>query len=200
MELGISGWRALFGSVALESPPRLPRHQKRHVSNHHTFDPRIVRIDRLRVGDGRRLRAIRLQALQDAPDAFGTTLREALDLPDRAWHEQLLQLATFVASVGDVDVGLVRGQRHDQLSETGYLISLWVVPHMRHRGLGSRLIDELVAWAKREGLQQLVLDVADSNIPALALYMAYGFRPNGADGTLPPPREHIREIQLELQL
>lgn len=170
------------------------------MSNHQTFDPRRARIDRLNVGGGSRLRAIRLQALSEAPEAFGTTLTDACALPDNAWEQQLQQCTTFVASVSDVDVGLVRGGWNDQLSDSGYLFSLWVAPHVRRHGIGCRLIDDVIAWAKWEGLQRLILDVAESNIPALALYTAHGFKPNGTAGTLPPPREHIREIQLELQL
>jgi len=42
--------------------------------------------------------------------------------------------------------------------------------------------------------------VADSNMAAIALYKFKGFRRNGNVGSLPAPRQHIREHQRELHL
>jgi hypothetical protein len=42
--------------------------------------------------------------------------------------------------------------------------------------------------------------VAEGNAPAIARYTKKGFLPNGVVGTLPPPRQHIREIQLVMAL
>ena len=157
-------------------------------------------IERLTAGDGERLRAIRLRALHEAADAFGTTIEEAAVQTPESWERQLEQLATFVATVDGRDVGLARGARHDHLGDTGYLLSMWVAPEVRRRGVGSELIGAVVDWAKSEELSRLILDVAEGNAPAVALYLHKGFTPNGGVGTLPPPRQHIREIQLELKL
>lgn len=157
-------------------------------------------IERLCAGDGGRLRAIRLRALQDAPDAFSTTLDEAASRSPESWDQQLDELATFVATVSGCDVGLVRGAPHDRFSDTGYLISMWVAPEARRRGVGSALVDAVVDWARTQGLRRLLLDVAETNGPATALYTRKGFVPNGEFGTLPPPREHVREIQMAMTL
>lgn len=162
-------------------------------------------IERMRPGDGERWRSIRLRALRDSPDAFGTTLDEAQTRPAEVWEHDLHQFATFVAVVGDSDVGVARGDiarggRHDRASDTGYLLSMWVAPEARHRGIAALLIEAVVNWARTEGLHRLVLDVGEKNAPAIALYTKMGFAPNGVRGALPPPREHVREIQLELRL
>ena len=139
-------------------------------------------------------------ALTDAPDAFGTTLEEAEARAPESWDDQLTQLATFVATASGCDMGLVRGAPPDHLTDTGYLLSMWVAPEARRQGIGSALVDAVVDWARAQGLSYLLLDVAERNAPAMALYLQKGFVPNGAFGTLPPPREHIREIQLAVRL
>ena len=159
-----------------------------------------TKIERLSAGDGERLRAIRLRALHDAPDAFATTLEEAAAEPLENWERQLQQVAAYVATAGGCNMGLARGARHDRLSDTGYLLSMWVAPEVRRQGIGADLVQAIVRWARTEGLKRLLLDVAEGNLPARALYTQQGFEPNGTCGTLPPPRQHVREIQLELTL
>jgi GNAT superfamily N-acetyltransferase len=159
-----------------------------------------VSIEHLSVGDGERVRAIRLRSLQDAPDAFGTTYNEAAAQPLESWNRQLEQLATFVATADGSDVGLVRGATHDQLHDAGYLISMWVAPEARRQGIGSALVDAIIEWARTRGLNRLFLDVTEGNTPAIALYTRKGFVPSGEVRTLPPPRDHVREVQLVMRL
>ncbi|MBL9103226.1 MAG: GNAT family N-acetyltransferase [Myxococcales bacterium] len=159
-----------------------------------------MRIDRLGAHEGERLRAVRLAALADAPDAFGGTLAEAVARPADAWQRHLIELATFVAVDDGLDVGMVRSARHPDEPETGELLSLWVAPGARGRGVGDALIDAVVAWARTEGLSRLVLDVGDHNAAAIGLYARHGFTPTGLTGSLPPPRAHVREHQLSLAL
>jgi hypothetical protein len=46
----------------------------------------------------------------------------------------------------------------------------------------------------------VLLDVGEQNSAAIGLYESLVFAPNGNAGALPPPREHVREIQMELRL
>ena len=159
-----------------------------------------INIKRLAADEGLRLRTIRLQALADAPDAFGSTYDEAAARPLDSWATQLQEIATFVAVVDGEDVGLVRGA-HDALQpDAAWLISMWVSPEVRGQGMGEALIDALVEWARISGTRRVLLDVGDHNQPAIALYARKGFEPNGTIGSLPPPRSHILEHQRELQL
>ena len=150
--------------------------------------------------DGERLRAIRLRSLEDAPDAFATTWDEAAALGPESWARQLEQLATFVASAEGVDLGIVRGAVDEQGPDAAYLISMWVAPEARRRGIGSALVDAVVQWARAQGLRRLLLDVAEANTSAIAFYTSEGFVPTGRKGTLPESRTHIHEIQLGLSL
>jgi ribosomal protein S18 acetylase RimI-like enzyme len=67
-------------------------------------------------------------------------------------------------------------------------------------GVGSALTDAIVELARAAGVTRLLLDVADGNAAAIALYEAKGFAPNGEIGSLPPPRTHVREHQRERRI
>ncbi|MCY3738699.1 MAG: GNAT family N-acetyltransferase [Gemmatimonadaceae bacterium] len=159
-----------------------------------------MEIRRLGAHEGPRLRAIRLRALAEAPDAFGSTHDEAEARPPDSWDAQLREIPTFVAVVDGEDVGIVRGARDDSHADAAWLISMWVAPEVRGQGVGEALIDAVVGWARASGAGRLLLDVGDHNRPAIALYARMGFQPNGTTGSLPAPRDYIREHQRELRL
>jgi ribosomal protein S18 acetylase RimI-like enzyme len=160
------------------------------------------RIERMRPDDGERVRTVRLQALRDTPDAFGTTLAQDSARPLAEWRTRLEspQGATFVAVEGARDVGLVVGNPYEGHEGAAGLFAMWVAPECRGRRLGEALIDAVVAWARASGLRRVLLDVADRNVPAIRLYARKGFEPTGVTGSLPPPREHILEHQRGLEL
>jgi len=157
-------------------------------------------IERLRPGDGLRLRALRFRALADAPEAFGSTLADAEARSADAWEAQARELPTFVWREGGVDLGMVRIAPHDRDRAFAYLISMWVAPEARGRGVGAALVDEVVAWARGRGLRRLYLDVGLHNAAARRLYERTGFVATGATGALPLPRSHLREIEMAIDL
>lgn len=156
-----------------------------------------MKIMRLGPGDGARLRAIRLAALQDAPDAFATTFDEAQALTPADWERQLTCLATFAAVGQGRDHGMVRGTCK---ADSASLLSLWVAPNARRQGVSRMLIGAVTDWARQQGCKQLFLDVADANAPAIALYDRLGFARTGCRTSLPSPRNHLTEHQRVLLL
>jgi GNAT superfamily N-acetyltransferase len=158
-----------------------------------------VVIERLEPDEWERLKAIRLRALADAPDAFGSTVEEVRVWPDTRWQEQCRTIATFVAVIDGGDVGMVRGVASTEYHDAAFLISMWVAPTARRQGVGSALVDSLTAWADAGGFSRLLLDVADTAPGAIALYASKGFVANGHRGNMPPPRVHISEHRRELR-
>jgi len=57
--------------------------------------------------------------------------------------------------------------------DEAHLLNISVVRAAQRRGLGSRLLEYLVA--RCEGVRQFFLEVRPSNLPALALYQRAGF-------------------------
>lgn len=60
-----------------------------------------------------------------------------------------------------------------------HLLNLSVAPAWQHRGLGRRLLDELVVISRDAGALWLWLEVRESNERARAVYERYGFDPVG---------------------
>lgn len=54
---------------------------------------------------------------------------------------------------------------------------LFVRPTYRGRGVGRRLVERVVAEARRRGYRRLRLDTLEGMRPAIRLYLARGFRP-----------------------
>ena len=160
----------------------------------------MLEIRQLLVDELERLRKLRLASLKDTPDAFGSTFQEVATYSEDRWRSQLQALPTFVAVLDGRDSGIVRGAPNSEQSTEAYLLSMWVAPHGRGLGIGEALIDTVIDWSRNKGYKQLVLDVSDSNYFAIALYTRKGFKLTGLTGHLPPPREHILEQQMALDL
>jgi GNAT superfamily N-acetyltransferase len=94
-------------------------------------------------------------------------------LARRIRYEQHDLLNSLVAFDGDEVVGTailaVRGVR-------GWCGGFGVVPRLRGRGLGQRLMSELVARARALGLRHLSLEVLAGNTAAIRLYERSGMR------------------------
>lgn len=159
-------------------------------------------IQKMLPADWARVRTLRLNALEDAPDAFGTTLAEDRARPLGDWRVRLEDEShvTFVARMEDADVGLATGSFYEGLARTAGLFGMWVAPSARGCGVGGALVDAVIAWARSQGYERILLDVGDDNPAAIRLYESRGFQPNGATGSLPAPREHVLEHQRELRL
>ena len=160
----------------------------------------MLAIERLTPDDAERFRKIRLASLWESSEAFGSTYQQIASLSSEAWPEQLRNLPTFVAVQDGQDAGVIRAAMDPGQRDTAHLISMWVAPEARGRGIGEALIEAVVDWARSQGLKQLALDVIDDNEPAIALYRRKGFKPTGESNAFPPPREHIVEIRMAISL
>jgi ribosomal protein S18 acetylase RimI-like enzyme len=134
--------------------------------------------------DWPRLREIRLRALEDAPDAFGSTLEHerAYDEGEwlgwiRGWNEATTN-HVVVATEAERWVGLAVGS-HAVGDRVAHVYAMWVEPSARGRGLGRELVEAVAAWALERGADDLELGVTEGNAAAEALYRAAGFTETG---------------------
>jgi ribosomal protein S18 acetylase RimI-like enzyme len=58
--------------------------------------------------------------------------------------------------------------------DIAWLLSMYVSPAARHRGIGSLLVDAVERWAVRRGAEALWLEVVAANRPAIRLYERHG--------------------------
>ncbi len=56
--------------------------------------------------------------------------------------------------------------------------SVYIAPHMQHRGIGRALLDRLIADSQARGFRQMIAVIGDSTLqtPSVALHAAAGFR------------------------
>jgi GNAT superfamily N-acetyltransferase len=152
-------------------------------------------VRRLRPDEWRELRALRLRALADAPDAFGATLAEAEAEPDAAWEQQAgaTDGVVIVAEVAGRLVGMASGGRAPFDETVASLSKMWVEPAARGTGIAVAIAAAVVAWAREAGYLRLVLGVTTSNARAIALYERLGFVDSGQ--RFRPPARADLEMQ-----
>lgn len=76
------------------------------------------------------------------------------------------------------------------------VISVWVHPKARGKGVGDRLLQGIEAWAVGEGKTVMRLSVMPSNAAAVGLYRRNGLRETGREGDEPAPGRE-REVEME---
>jgi GNAT superfamily N-acetyltransferase len=142
---------------------------------------------RLKPDEWETYRAIRLAALRDAPSAFGSTLAEAERQTEATWRGRLETSPIFVARLPEldgVDAGLI-GAYLERETETYELVSMWVRPEARGRGVSDALVQTVLDWVADAGADQVHLWVTESNQPARRLYERCGFSYTGERAPLP---------------
>lgn len=138
-----------------------------------------ARIRRLAEGEWGLYREIRLHALADAPEAFSTTVADAEGWTEAEWRAHVGGRTTFVAEGDRRVVALVSGIGVEDRPDAAELISMWVQPEWRGRGVGGQLVEAVADWAAGIGCRRLRLWVADGNDRAERLYLRHGFSRTG---------------------
>jgi RimJ/RimL family protein N-acetyltransferase len=141
----------------------------------------LVRVGRAIAEDWPLLREVRLRALAESPDAFGSTLAREELFTDEDWRMWQKSAAWFTALDGERPVGLVGG-RSDPAE--WFLIAMWVAPEVRGQGVGGQLVDAVAREAARNGASAVTLQVNDRNAAARRVFERLGFVATGEWETL----------------
>jgi ribosomal protein S18 acetylase RimI-like enzyme len=146
--------------------------------------PEVV-VTRLDPDDWAVLRAARLAALADAPEAFGSTTARELAFDEAEWRRRISTSPSFVAWRPGEPVGLVsvvnRAVVGGQGSTEGWeLVSMWVSPTARGTGAAELLASAVLDAVRAARADRVTLWVADDNARARAFYLRFGFTPTGA--------------------
>jgi GNAT superfamily N-acetyltransferase len=124
--------------------------------------------------DWQALREIRLQALLDAPDAFGSTHAREAAFGEDEWRRRASRDGSFIAFLPEVcPAGLGGGYLAER--EVVELIGMFVRPQARGRGVGEAVIDAVAGWARQQGASTVHLWVTETNKHARLLYERCGF-------------------------
>ena len=173
-----------------------------------------VRVRRVLASDGERVRALRLEALDDpaAGMAFLETRSDALERPRSFWDERTVgaalsgSAAQFIAETASTWVGTVTILIPDsdvpdyfgrlRPEGTALAVAVYVSPAYRGRGILDQLFEAAAQWARDRDCRELVLDVHLDNARAQAAYARLGFASTG--GTI--DGQNGREIEMALDL
>jgi ribosomal protein S18 acetylase RimI-like enzyme len=105
---------------------------------------------------------------------FAPLLSGRVEINDYA--KKIANKATrFEAWSGGKLVGLVAAYCNDQVSRITYITSVSVLREWTGKGIATHLINQCVEHARASGMQQISLEVAGNNTPAIKLYEKIGF-------------------------
>lgn len=136
-------------------------------------------------------RELRLAALEEAPYAFGSRLSDWADAEEERCRARLEIPGSYNigAVMDDRPVGMCSGVPTEDDGVVA-LISMWVAPAGRGRGIGERLIAAVEQWSRNTSAHTLKLSVATGNDHAHALYVRCGITETGELGDLMPDGIH----------
>lgn len=129
---------------------------------------------------------VRLRALREHPEAFGSSYEEekevALDKVPQSWNTTTNVI--FGAFDGEQLVGICHLGRllRVKTAHRANFGAMYVAPEARGLGVGRALLDTAINHARTlEGLEDVVLSVTVGNDSARQLYISAGFKPYGFD-------------------
>jgi GNAT superfamily N-acetyltransferase len=144
------------------------------------------------------LKSVRLAALTDSPDAFGSTLAREQQYADSDWRQWTRDAGIFLAFYEGKPIGIAAGTTGGTAEER-QLIAMWVHPDHRRTGVASALLASVQNWATMDGATWLILWVVGTSDAATHLYRRAGFVTTGVSQSLPSNPQLI-EDQLALNL
>lgn len=143
-------------------------------------------IRRLRAEDGAALVALRREALESEPLAFGASVEDDRGLSLEfvrtvlADDQEQAVFGSFEGADLTGMVGLFRASRVKQRHKAG-IWGMYVAPRARSKGVGRALLEAVIQHARSWGLEQVQLSVTDAAPTAKRLYETAGFRPWGRE-------------------
>ena len=148
----------------------------------------MIAIERITPETAMVFKNVRLRALQDSPTAFGSTYAKESQFPDEEWRKRAVRWssegsAIFLAMDGDAGCGIIGAYEEEE--QQAQVISMWVAPEVRRAGVGKRLVDAVVDWARSRAVCELKLMVTSVNPGAMAFYTRLGFGLTGTTAVYP---------------
>ena len=144
-----------------------------------------MQVVRLQPGDAEPYLALRLRGMREHPQAFTSSYNEERH-KSADWARQRLA-SPHSAFWGVLEDGRLAGvvgldrETRAQNRHKATVVGMFVAPEYTGRGFGLALLDALLAHARSEGVQLLVLTVTVGNDGARRLYERAGFKSFGVE-------------------
>lgn len=139
-------------------------------------------IRQLKIDDWKIWKEIRLRALKDFPEAFGSSYEEELKFSEARFKEGLIKSDIFGSFESGNLIGVAGffSLTNLKTKHRGVLFGLYVEKDFRGKGVASELILTVINHAKTR-VSQLHLSVVTTNQQAVGLYQKFGFRIYGTE-------------------
>jgi ribosomal protein S18 acetylase RimI-like enzyme len=160
----------------------------------------VVDIREVAPDDWQVMRDIRLEALREAPYAFGSTYAREVPFTEEQWRGRISDRAvTYLAYLPGLTEPSGLAGVYIEDGGSAELVSMWVRPAARGRKAGEALIGATASWAAAQGHAALNLWVAGPNHAARRLYERHGFTETGERQPLPSDPD-VTEIRMSRPL
>jgi ribosomal protein S18 acetylase RimI-like enzyme len=145
-----------------------------------------MHIRQLNETDVEAYRVLRLESLREAPHAFTNSYEEFSQRTLDSIAQQFRSHENFTLGAFENDqlVGMVGFYRESalKLRHKGYIVSMYVLPEYRSRGIARALLLEAIDHVRRlSDLKQLLLGVVVTQVTAKRLYESLGFTVYGRE-------------------
>ena len=137
--------------------------------------------------DASAFHALRLSALRECPEAFGSSFEEESDIPIAVVSDRIAATANhcLFGAFDQADlVGCIglRRETKRKLAHKALVWGMYVAPSYHSKGIGRQLLAEALQLAESmAGLRQVKLSVTAANAAAITLYESMGFRSFGVE-------------------
>jgi RimJ/RimL family protein N-acetyltransferase len=128
------------------------------------------------LNDVDRLRALRLAALKDTPDAFGAKYEDEVKKPISEWQDRLKNTSWCFVVADGVDIGLLAVDLADKDRNSAcWLSSWWIREDHRGSGIPKLMLNWLEQLCIEKKWGKIGLGVWPDNLRAIAAYKKLGF-------------------------
>ena len=165
-----------------------------------------MKIRKLTGDDASEYWRLRLEALQQNPEAFATTYEDAMTrvnplngVADRLNAQESATIGAFMGSelVGTMTLA---AEQAPKLKHRINLFAVYVTPKVRGQKVGAKLLNEVIGFAKQwPGTEKINLTVVSSNEPAIRLYEQAGFNSFGFEkNAMKSGSSYVDEVYMHL--
>lgn len=135
-----------------------------------------ISVIKLKLSEAARLREIRLQALKDAPYAFGADFQKESEKDLNYWQDYLNNTNWCIAVDNGRDIGLLAVDLADaDRGSDCWLSSWWIDKNYRGQGVSKLMLQWLDQLCVEKGWHKQGLGVWPENEAAIAVYLKLGF-------------------------
>ncbi len=118
---------------------------------------------------------LRLESITNDAQAFADTYQETLHMPQEMWEERIQNI--WFAFIDDEPVGMIGLLQDTEFDKKqAYIVSFWVSPVHRQKGIGKKLIQHLQEIALSREIKKISLHVTVTQKPAIHVYESCGFK------------------------